>query len=96
MKVIYAAFAFLSVSVPVQAFAQDELDLRPDSSYLSRPQTDEQRLETFVAPPPPPPSYPTINVGENGTPRLYITPDVSLGGSLSPLEGNVQFPIPGQ
>ena len=89
--------AFLALAMATgmgsAAMAQD-VDLTPDFQFT--PQTDEQRLETFVPPPQPGTTYPTIQGGDTGEPRLYITPDTSLGGSISAggVEGNVRFPLP--
>jgi hypothetical protein len=72
-------------------------NLRPNYQPM-RPQTDSERLQNFRPPPPPLQTYPAIRGGEVGDPRLYVNPNVSVGGSPSgsSVEGNVRFPIPGR
>lgn len=90
-----AAGALLSLTSIIPALAQDNINLAPQ--WQPQPQTDSQRLESFQPPPSSSQSYPSIQ-SSNGEPRLYIDPNHSIGGSVSPgsVEGNYRFPLPGQ
>ena len=67
-------------------------DLSPH--YTPHEQTANERLQTFTPPPPPPTTYPNISPATpNSDARLNLTPNTSLGGSLSPPSGNVRTTI---
>ena len=65
-------------------------DLNPH--YTPHEATANERLQNFQTPPPPPPSYPNVS-GNGGDPRLNLTPNTSLGGTITPLTGNVRTTI---
>jgi hypothetical protein len=92
-KLLITAAAALLASVAC-ATAQSNLNLSPQ--YRPQPQTDSERLQNFRPPPPPPPSYPRIQGGDRGDPRLYTSPNTSFGGNVTPnsVEGNVRVPLP--
>ncbi|MDI1266173.1 MAG: hypothetical protein PS018_23260 [bacterium] len=91
------SLAFAAVAAVLTSSLAVAQNLAP--SYQPRPQTDNERLQNFKAPPPPPTSYPNIS-RDSGTnePRLNVNRDVSLGGNVTrdSMEGNVRFPIPGK
>jgi hypothetical protein len=73
--------------------AAETTNLRP--SYQPRPQTDAERLQTFKPPAPPAgPTYPSIQGGDRGDPRLYVNPNVSFGGSINAGGGEVNVRVP--
>lgn len=80
-----AALAFEPAKAPVKLS-----DLTPKYT----PVLDNGPGKMPSPPRPAPPSYPAVKQAPNGDPRLYINKDVSVGGSLQPLSGNVQFPLP--
>src|SRR5262245_27759731 len=83
-----AVMGLLLSDVSVRA----EPNLRP--TYQPRPQTDAERLQNFRPPAPAAPSYPSIQGGNQGDPRLYVNPNVSVGGKITPNSGEVNVRVP--
>ena len=88
MRVLAVGFTGAIAMISV-AQAQD---LSPH--YTPHEQTANERLQTFRPPPPPPTTYPNISPATpNSDARLNLTPNTSLGGSLSPPSANVRTTI---
>lgn len=65
--------------------------------YTPHEQTANERLQNFQPPPPPPTTYPNVS-GQGSDARLNVTPNTSLGGSISregggTVSGNVRTTV---
>lgn len=97
MKTFNFFVTVLALSACSVAAAADPAKSQPKLSDLTPKYTPSANNDSGKMPSPPPPvpkTYPTVKQAPNGEPRLYLNKDVSVGGSVQPLSGNVQFPLP--